>query len=239
MHGRARASGRPRSRPAAACGGRRAAISAPRPPRRGRWPPTIRSRAARSMRAPIPAPSSTAAARVDDLLDEASTVAHRQQHARGHAALARAAGERVDHAATVSASSASGTTMRWFLAPPRQSARLPSAVRARVDGPRRRGGAHEGDGARRPGGRPAPRPRPVAVDQREDTGRDSPPRASARPGAHAVRGTFSEGLRMKALPTVTAIGNIHNGTIAGKLKGVIPATTPSGSRRALAAAPRG
>ena len=35
---------------------------------------------------------------------------------------------------------------------------------------------------------------------------------------------------MKALPQASAIGAIHSGTMAGKLKGVIPATTPSGIR---------
>src|SRR6266581_1988372 len=43
-------------------------------------------------------------------------------------------------------------------------------------------------------------------------------------------GSFSEGLRMKLLPQAIATGNIHIGTIAGKLKGVIPAHTPSGWR---------
>jgi hypothetical protein len=33
---------------------------------------------------------------------------------------------------------------------------------------------------------------------------------------------------MKAFPQASATGNIHIGTIAGKLKGVMPATTPSG-----------
>src|ERR1700693_656110 len=41
-------------------------------------------------------------------------------------------------------------------------------------------------------------------------------------------GSFSLGLRMKLLPHAIALANIHIGTIAGKLKGVIPATTPSG-----------
>ncbi len=31
-------------------------------------------------------------------------------------------------------------------------------------------------------------------------------------------------------PQAIATGNIHIGTIAGKLNGVMPATTPSGSR---------
>ncbi len=46
----------------------------------------------------------------------------------------------------------------------------------------------------------------------------------------AADGSFSEGLRMKVFPQAIAIGYIHIGTIAGKLKGVMPATTPSGWR---------
>ena len=44
-------------------------------------------------------------------------------------------------------------------------------------------------------------------------------------------GSFSDGFRMKQLPQARAIGNIQSGTIAGKLKGVIPAQTPIGCRR--------
>ena len=43
-------------------------------------------------------------------------------------------------------------------------------------------------------------------------------------------GSFSEGLRTNVLPQAMALPNIHIGTIAGKLNGVIPATTPSGWR---------
>ena len=35
---------------------------------------------------------------------------------------------------------------------------------------------------------------------------------------------------MKQLPQASATGNIHIGTMAGKLNGVMPATTPSGWR---------
>ena len=41
-------------------------------------------------------------------------------------------------------------------------------------------------------------------------------------------GSFSEGFNTKVFPQAIAIGNIHIGTIAGKLKGVIPAHTPIG-----------
>jgi hypothetical protein len=45
-----------------------------------------------------------------------------------------------------------------------------------------------------------------------------------------AEGSFSDGLRMNALPHAIAFANIHIGTIAGKLNGVMPATTPSGCR---------
>ena len=47
---------------------------------------------------------------------------------------------------------------------------------------------------------------------------------------NAAEGSFSLGLRMKALPHAIALAHIHSGTMAGKLKGVMPATTPRGWR---------
>ena len=46
-----------------------------------------------------------------------------------------------------------------------------------------------------------------------------------------AEGSRSDGFRMKQLPAASATGNIHIGTMAGKLNGVMPATTPSGWRR--------
>ncbi len=46
----------------------------------------------------------------------------------------------------------------------------------------------------------------------------------------AADGSFSDGFSTKVLPHAMAIGNIHIGTMAGKLNGVMPATTPSGCR---------
>ena len=43
-------------------------------------------------------------------------------------------------------------------------------------------------------------------------------------------GSRSDGLRMKALPQAIAGAHFHSGIIAGKLNGVMPATTPSGCR---------
>ena len=52
-----------------------------------------------------------------------------------------------------------------------------------------------------------------------------------------AHGSFSEGLSTNVLPQASAIGNIHIGTMAGKLNGVIPATTPSGCRIEYASTP--
>ena len=43
-------------------------------------------------------------------------------------------------------------------------------------------------------------------------------------------GSFSDGFSTNVLPQASAGAHIHMGTIAGKLNGVIPATTPSGWR---------
>ena len=42
---------------------------------------------------------------------------------------------------------------------------------------------------------------------------------------------------MNALPHASATGNIHIGTMHGKLNGVMPATTPSGWRKAQLSMP--
>src|SRR5439155_20470917 len=43
-------------------------------------------------------------------------------------------------------------------------------------------------------------------------------------------GSFSDGFNTNVLPAANAGAHIHMGTIAGKLNGVMPATTPSGWR---------
>ena len=54
--------------------------------------------------------------------------------------------------------------------------------------------------------------------------------ASFKSSANLIEhdGSFSDGFNIKLFPQAIAIGNIHIGTIAGKLNGVIPATTPKG-----------
>ncbi len=53
-------------------------------------------------------------------------------------------------------------------------------------------------------------------------------------GARAMRidsvGSRSDGFSTNVLPHAIATGNIHSGTIAGKLNGVMPAHTPTGCR---------
>ena len=53
----------------------------------------------------------------------------------------------------------------------------------------------------------------------------------------AAEGSFSLGLSTKVFPVTSALANIHIGTIAGKLNGVIPATTPSGWRMLYTSTP--
>ena len=58
----------------------------------------------------------------------------------------------------------------------------------------------------------------------------SPASASQPAISSDADGSFSLGLRMNEFPHASASGNIHIGTIAGKLNGVMPAATPSGWR---------
>ena len=53
-----------------------------------------------------------------------------------------------------------------------------------------------------------------------------------------LNGVRSEGLSTKVLPAAMAMGNIHSGIMTGKLKGQIPATTPSGTRTLWLSMPR-
>ena len=50
----------------------------------------------------------------------------------------------------------------------------------------------------------------------------------AQPNAES--GTFSDGFSTNVLPQVSATGNIHSGTMNGKLNGVMPTQTPTGWR---------
>ncbi len=50
---------------------------------------------------------------------------------------------------------------------------------------------------------------------------------NSSPRRTGTLGSRSDGFRMKVLPTAIATPNIHIGIMAGKLNGVMPATTPS------------
>ncbi len=69
----------------------------------------------------------------------------------------------------------------------------------------------------------------VAVDDIEDAGGRPPPGNLGDAIGNAR--VALEGLRMKALPQAMAGAHFHSGIIAGKLNGVMPATTPSGWRK--------
>ena len=56
----------------------------------------------------------------------------------------------------------------------------------------------------------------------------NPDSCSSLASARAREGSFSEGFSTKVFPVASAMGNIHIGTIAGKLNGVIPTQTPRG-----------
>ena len=58
----------------------------------------------------------------------------------------------------------------------------------------------------------------------------SPASAHSAASQFAADGSFSDGLSTTQLPVAIAIGKNQHGTIAGKLNGLITATTPSGWR---------
>src|SRR5258707_14984930 len=76
------------------------------------------------------------------------------------------------------------------------------------------------------GGRGSSAALPACTDWKAPSG--SPAAASSSAVSNDADGSFSDGLSTKVFPQASAIGNIHIGTMAGKLKGVTPATTPTG-----------
>ena len=70
----------------------------------------------------------------------------------------------------------------------------------------------------------------VAVDDVEHAVGQPGLASAARRCRSAAEGSRSDGFSTKVLPQASATGNIHIGTMAGKLNGVMPAQTPSGWR---------
>ena len=123
--------------------------------------------------------------------------------------------------------SASGSTTMWFLAPPRAWTRLPALVpfsytyRAIGVEPTKLTAPMPGCARRASTASLSP-----CTTLNTPSGR--PASASSDASSSDADGSFSEGLSTNALPQAMASGNIHIGTMAGKLNGVMPATTPTG-----------
>jgi hypothetical protein len=126
--------------------------------------------------------------------------------------------------------SASGITIAWFFAPPRAWTRLPFAVprswmyRAIGVEPTKETAATSGESRRVSTASLSP-----WTTLKTPSG--SPARCHSSAISIEAEGSRSLGLSTKVFPQAIATGNIHIGTIAGKLNGVMPATTPSGSRK--------
>ena len=133
--------------------------------------------------------------------------------------------------------SASASTTAWFFAPPRACTRLPCAVAVAwtccaigVD--------PTNDTAATSGCVSSPSTATRSPCSTEKTPSGSPASFHSRASRSDDEGSRSDGLSTNALPVAMAIGAIHSGTIAGKLNGVMPATTPSGSRNENTSTPR-
>ena len=125
--------------------------------------------------------------------------------------------------------SASGITTKWFFAPPSACTRLfawvPPRYTASATGVEPTKLTASIPGCARIASTVA---RPPCTTWNTPAG--SPASASSSARIRLAEGSFSEGLRIKQFPVASATGIIHSGTIAGKLNGVMPATTPSGWR---------
>src|SRR3954464_9861238 len=117
----------------------------------------------------------------------------------------------------------------WFLAPPSACTRLPCA--AAVPYTYRAIGVEPTKLTARTSGCVS---RPSTADLSPWSTVNTPAGSPASAQSAAIQfdadGSRSLGLSTNALPHAIATGYIHMGTMAGKLNGVIPATTPSGWR---------
>jgi hypothetical protein len=138
------------------------------------------------------------------------------------------------YAAPMSASaawsrSASGITTAWFFAPPSACTRLPCAdavlwtYSAMAVEPTKLTAATRGCVM-------SASTASLSPLTTFSTPAGSPASAASSAMRIAADGFRSEGLRTNVFPHETAMGNIHIGTIAGKLNGVMPTHTPTGWR---------
>ena len=138
--------------------------------------------------------------------------------------------------AAMTSGSASGMTTIAFFAPPSAWTRLPFSRGARVDVAGDVGGADERDRVDLRVVEEAVDRVAAAVEEVDDAGREVLAAASSTIRSDAS-GSRSEGLRTTVFPHATANGRNHSGIIAGKLNGVIAATTPTGWRTSSTSTP--
>mmetsp|Transcript_17401 Transcript_17401/g.35350 ORF Transcript_17401/g.35350 Transcript_17401/m.35350 type:complete len:370 (-) Transcript_17401:89-1198(-) len=138
---------------------------------------------------------------------------------------------------TVPDMSQSGRATRWFLAPPRATTRLLrerhllATISAIGEDPTKETAVTAGFSIR------ALQQSAVPWTSWKTPG-GNPALMMSSQTAFMVRGTFSDGLTMTQFPRTRAIGEVHMGTMKGKLKGTMEVTTPRGRRSSLQSIPR-
>ena len=135
-------------------------------------------------------------------------------------------------ASAANSRSASGRTTAWFFAPPSACTRFPCGGRRRVDVARDRRRADERDRVDLRMLQQRVDRFLVAVHDVEDAVRQPGLLQELRHAGWTATGSFSDGFRTNVLPHASATGNIHSGTIAGKLNGVMPDADADRLRRA-------
>src|ERR1700685_2940502 len=130
-------------------------------------------------------------------------------------------------ASAASSRSASGSTTMWFFAPPSAWTRLPALVPVSY--------TYLAMGveptkltALMPGWPRMESTATLSPCTTLNTPSGSPASAHSEASSNDAEGSFSDGLSTNVFPQAMASGNIHIGTMAGKLNGVMPATTPTG-----------
>src|SRR6266545_901921 len=125
--------------------------------------------------------------------------------------------------------SASGRTIMWFFAPPSACTRLPVLVPFSYTY-FAIGVEPTNDTAAMSGCSSTASTATLSPCTTLKTPSGTPASCSSSATYSDADGSFSDGFKTKVLPQANAGAHIHMGTIAGKLNGVIPATTPSGWR---------
>src|SRR5262245_18819509 len=132
-------------------------------------------------------------------------------------------------ASAATSTSASGSTIMWFFAPPSACTRFPLLVPV-VYTWRAIGVEPTKLTASTPGWVSKPSTATASPCTTLKTPSGTPASVSSSASRIDVEGSFSLGFNTNVLPHAIAVASIHNGTITGKLNGVMPTTTPSGCR---------